>query len=578
MYRNDIQGLRGLCIIFIIIHNIYLNKLQGNYFESDLFFLISGYVITNSLNKKKTNIINFYADRIKRLFPVSLLCIILSIYLVSKMPIYKRNEEYNNIIYALLSISNYRNYEKYNDYIEIENNSIVNHYWYLSIQNQLYIIIPFILKLNIKHIMIIGIISFIYSSIISFNNYPYAFYSTISKLWIMLIGCLCKLLKSKNEIDINEDLITIIIIILSFFSNLNSLLGLGLGSLILLSKMDCNILNNKFLIFMGNISYPLYLIHYILYVYYNINGISIKLLIIIPLSIMLSYLCYEYIDKRMKHIRINKIIVFIVPLFTITILFSIINLIIYKNKTIKYVSNISLHEDYSIVIKEWDLLYKDSCSCLWNYQLKKASKDHFLLMIGDSHVDQWSKALIPYFKSNNYNIIQIYFPIKHIYKDEYKSLLPYMKFNDESRVVISFCHSNGKKIPSKNHFHFISFLRDHYHHIYFIHDTPFHSFNPNNYISNEINDVPYSILGINSTITYFNELKKGIVNYINMTKYICDINKCPFIKDSKYVYKDSNHLNLLFAEVLSDKLIKNFNMDDKYDNNNIIKCETHIRC
>ncbi len=73
-FRKEIEGLRAFSVIAVIIYHFNKNILPGGYLGVDIFFVISGFLITASLLKKgernfKKFLINFYARRIKRLFP-----------------------------------------------------------------------------------------------------------------------------------------------------------------------------------------------------------------------------------------------------------------------------------------------------------------------------------------------------------------------------------------------------------------------------------------------------------------------------------------------------------------------------
>ena len=81
-YRPEIDGLRALAVIAVIIYHFDQNLLPGGYLGVDIFFVISGYVITGVLAKDRHEslphfLANFYARRIKRLLPALILVIAL---------------------------------------------------------------------------------------------------------------------------------------------------------------------------------------------------------------------------------------------------------------------------------------------------------------------------------------------------------------------------------------------------------------------------------------------------------------------------------------------------------------------
>ena len=83
-YKPEIDGLRALAVISIIIYHFSEKVLPNGYLGVDIFFVISGYVITSSLTRKKSNnffefLSNFYERRIRRIIPVLLFVIIVFI-------------------------------------------------------------------------------------------------------------------------------------------------------------------------------------------------------------------------------------------------------------------------------------------------------------------------------------------------------------------------------------------------------------------------------------------------------------------------------------------------------------------
>ena len=82
-YRYEIDGIRAIAVIAVIINHFNEDILPGGFLGVDIFFVISGYVITSSLSKRKSNnfwdfIIGFYSRRIKRLIPALFICVLIS--------------------------------------------------------------------------------------------------------------------------------------------------------------------------------------------------------------------------------------------------------------------------------------------------------------------------------------------------------------------------------------------------------------------------------------------------------------------------------------------------------------------
>ena len=91
MLRSDIQGLRGVAVLMVVAYHMGIN-ISGGFFGVDIFFVISGYVITLTLIKEidttnKINLLNFYARRFFRLFPA--LSLMVTVVLITSFFIYE---------------------------------------------------------------------------------------------------------------------------------------------------------------------------------------------------------------------------------------------------------------------------------------------------------------------------------------------------------------------------------------------------------------------------------------------------------------------------------------------------------
>jgi len=174
----EIQGLRAIAVILVILYHLQL--LPGGFIGVDIFYVISGYLITNLIISEITdtghlNILNFYKRRIKRLLPASafvLLATALICYLL--LPPMDRSELGKNLIAISLLVFNYALAAWENDYQNLGAlPSPLIHYWSLAVEEQFYLIWPILLlalsKFGIKAIknaiLFIFIISFTFSVI-----------------------------------------------------------------------------------------------------------------------------------------------------------------------------------------------------------------------------------------------------------------------------------------------------------------------------------------------------------------------------------------------------------------------------
>lgn len=204
MFREDIEGLRGIAVLFVLLYHCDLKIFCGGYIGVDIFFTISGYLITgiimNKIQNNNFSFITFYSNRCKRILPNSIfvLCVII-MYLYNCNDISYRIRIYKDCIYALLFNANTNYYIQSLDYYKsFQKQTPILHYWSLSLEEQFYFIYPFLLFYFYKYhynIIIISlfIISFYICVKYSYINKSFSYFIIISRAWELFAGCIIKL-------------------------------------------------------------------------------------------------------------------------------------------------------------------------------------------------------------------------------------------------------------------------------------------------------------------------------------------------------------------------------------------------
>ena len=349
-YKNHIQSLRAISVFLVFFYHLKINFFHNGYLGVDIFFVISGFVITQSiysdyLKKNKIDLIHFFSKRIKRILP-NLLFIISTIYIFFLIFGPPNISKWLDYLSSIFGVSNfYFLFSQKGYFYNIFDNPFA-HTWSLGVEEQFYLIYPIFLYLIFKFFknkidILFYFLSFlIFVSLASsiyffFLNPDFTFYFSPLRFWEIGFGCLCFLLSkhiTKNHYISNFSLILLILLILlnlKIFYLLNNILVIFFSGLFIIYYKKTNILENKIFVSLGKISYSFYLWHLpiIFFLDIYINNKIIIIFLSLFLSLLLSTLSYQYIEKPFINLKKGKSI-FIK--FFIIFLVSILSLVLIK--------------------------------------------------------------------------------------------------------------------------------------------------------------------------------------------------------------------------------------------------------
>lgn len=353
-YYPALDGLRGLAILLILLyHNFnFLPFFEFAWAGVDLFFVLSGFLITDILLRTRNNknyLRNFYIRRVLRIFPVYYLCIILFFLLVPYLS--KLTDQYvyysGHQFFLWTNTQNwlYIFYEKPNDFM------LFNHFWSLSVEEQFYLVWPLIvliikdtrkLVIFIFIILIACILTRFGSWLYFGNGYINFHFQFMTRMDGLCIGCLIALWKHVQPGLLKKKMIRLVVFIImihilifgliklfspsiphfSFvgYTSIAALFGLlvyhGIAGTGVLKKY---VLENKWLKGLGKISYGLYVYHWPILVLFRLyvrkelvatgfaeNTSNIILSVIAVLvAIAISWLSYNLFEKRLLALK-NK--------------------------------------------------------------------------------------------------------------------------------------------------------------------------------------------------------------------------------------------------------------------------------
>ena len=349
-YRPEIDGLRAIAVISVIIYHLNENWLSGGFLGVDIFFVISGFLITGiiitEIQQNSFSLKQFYTRRIKRIYPAFITVMALVSFIASAIFIYNDfNKLRKTIELAIAFLSNFY-LGLTQGYFDLSaNENPVLHIWSLAVEEQYYLIFPLILILaykkfrEIKVLFIITLILFfilLATSFIPANFYkevlhqPNIYYLSNLRFPELLVGSLLAIYHNlSNKVQLSKQVNNILAILstlllfsclflmnnnIAFIPGVTLILPCIFTALIIHATSQNNIvklcLSNKAIVFIGKISYSLYLYHWIFiaFAYYitgekQINNQSIA--IVIVLTIIFSVLSYYLIEQPIRKSKLN---------------------------------------------------------------------------------------------------------------------------------------------------------------------------------------------------------------------------------------------------------------------------------
>lgn len=443
-YRPDIDGLRAIAVLLVIAYHAFPLKFKGGFIGVDIFFVISGYLITNilfiSLKQDKFSFLEFYRRRINRIFP-SLILVLISCLAIGWFVLFQ--DEYkqlgSHVRGATQFISNLILWKESGYFDNTSDTKPLLHLWSLGIEEQFYIIWPLLLWIALK-LKFNWLVLCVLGAIISFKfylNYIHsdsiaAFYFPQTRFWELLIGSILAYLSSSqqsilaNRWHMIQSILGAILIVAGvlFISKENYfyvvwLLVPVLGVSLIISAgphtwLNQRIFSNSILVWFGLISFPLYLWHWPILSFTRIvvggtpsNTVQI---IAILLSVFLAGLSYFLLEKPIRFGQDNK-----AKTMTLVLIMLLIGITGYEIDTYNGI------QDRPIAKNALDFNYKrpilGSLACKDTTALTYLSKldiDFCLVnnngkfdsaIIGDSHAEDKFHGLIKNDKRHNWILL-----------------------------------------------------------------------------------------------------------------------------------------------------------------------------
>ena len=203
-YRPEIDGLRCLAVLAVMAFHEKESLLPGGYLGVDVFFVISGFLITSIIIRETENgtfsLVRFWDRRIKRILPAASI-VLLTVSLSQSLVIFRPDLrlQLNQKIACLLSLANLHFARSAGDYWgNGTEESPFLHYWSLSVEEQYYILYPLLLVVLIRRarshlaplLLFMVIASFALFAYGAVHNSSATFYLLPTRMWQLGAGCL----------------------------------------------------------------------------------------------------------------------------------------------------------------------------------------------------------------------------------------------------------------------------------------------------------------------------------------------------------------------------------------------------
>ena len=450
-YRPEIDGLRAIAVMAVIFYHAQISILgiepfKGGYIGVDIFFVISGYLITSLMLKeleanKNFSFLGFYERRCRRILPVLFFIILVFLPFSWFYLIPPAFEDFSrSILYAVGFGSNF-----FFHYSGLEYAGVAGmykpflHTWSLSVEEQYYIIFPIFLYFTFKYfnkylfqiLSLVLVISFLFAEWGSKNYISATFYFIHSRMWELLAGSMLAYLEikrgSRSENRLLNELLPILgILFIVFFIIFNNdkinhpsfktfFPVIGTCLFIWFSKKETllgKVMSLKLLVGIGLISYSLYLWHYPIFSFLRITdsiqgNILMKILTFIIL-ILLSIITYFLIESPFRDKKKIKTKLFFSIIIFAGILIVTFNLLVVSKDGFKSrMPDVILNAvDRHGKEKLWDKLKQNERSC-WDRIDTMCSfheqNEKKIYLIGDSHFGTLMYDLNNKLSNRNYN-------------------------------------------------------------------------------------------------------------------------------------------------------------------------------
>lgn len=333
-YRPDIDGLRAISILAVVWYHAVPAYGGGGFVGVDVFFVISGFLISRiilgQLATGRFSIADFYRRRVRRIFP-ALVLVLLATYAAGWLILLPNDFARlgDNMLGGAGFFANIVLWRSQDYFAPDASTNPLLHLWSLGIEEQFYIVWPLLLAwlhgrgARVWLIALVALVSFAANVMLVGDYAALTFYSPMTRAWELMIGAMLAAARPDDgrvwqrhadaKATIGLLLIAAAVLLLNHASRYPGWSALlpSVGAVLLLSApgafINRRLLAHPLMVFVGLISYPLYLWHWPLLSFLGIvrngNANPIEVALAVGLAVLLAWLTWRFIERPLRHWR-----------------------------------------------------------------------------------------------------------------------------------------------------------------------------------------------------------------------------------------------------------------------------------
>jgi peptidoglycan/LPS O-acetylase OafA/YrhL len=344
-YRADIDGLRAVAVLLVFAYHLGTARVSGGYIGVDVFFVISGYLIGTiilcEIDAGRFSLLSFYERRVRRILPALFVTLAVCAVLAYRLFLPAELDEFaKSFLAATFSVSNIFFYQQSGYFEGAAAMKPLLHTWSLAVEEQFYIFLPLFL-LGLRQfaslgrrviVLSVAVISFLISAWGAFHSPDAAFYLAHTRAWELLLGTLialdllphCASALSRNVWSAAG--LAMILFSAGFYQKTTPFPGLAaavpcLGAALIIAagrdgtSLVAKALSLRPIVFIGTISYSLYLWHWPLIVFQGASGLLVRglsprnsKLAVLAIAFVVATVSWRFVERpfRDSHKRLQR--------------------------------------------------------------------------------------------------------------------------------------------------------------------------------------------------------------------------------------------------------------------------------